>query len=701
MLVHAYAYQRHWYMMFLSKKQIKIMLHVMAKAFLHLCLLGSILAANTAVSAPIVTDKTYRVATEADDVVTRVLFDAVAYQFHLDIDYVNYPSFDAILKSVESGESDFAANVTYTNERAERFDFSSPTNIEYTYVFSHINAKLNDMRAVGVPKGTIYGSLIRDHYPHIELIEYDGAIKAKALLKAAKVDGVVDAINQLKPMLMEGLDAQLLNDQLPIQPVSIITPKQHNTLLLKQIESYVHSAAVQKLLRESVQKYQFDIRKQALRQSVIDSGLNVQRPLKIKLENVSQFAQYQRNGEVEGISADIVFQACDILLLKCQLVSTADETWESMYGDLLDKQIDILAPVTISQQRKSLIYFSDSYYRPEAILVKRENYKDNVYSNVSELVVERIGVIKDDFFEELLSGMLPHKALNVYKMQDEQIKALLNKEVDYVVLSRANFNQVLREADNLLPLVEDTLIGSFYSSDIAIGFPKNSMGASLAPLFSRAIKMIDTPKIINSYDYQPDWRATLAAEQAFSRQTQWLFMLVLGFLSIVALYLHSQSNTDNLTKLRNRRALYSRYSGGLNSYVTLIYLDVNNFKPINDNYGHEVGDEVLKSLASRINNIWRGRSYRISGDEFILIGQYNNDSLSSILKQLESFLFIDEKRGLSIEVNVAIGVSNQRDHFMSLQDVLHETDIAMYQAKHRHAEPKSTPKLNVISTSTR
>lgn len=168
--------------------------------------------------------------------------------------------------------------------------------------------------------------------------------------------------------------------QLPIQPVSIITPKQHNTLLLKQIESYVHSAAVQKLLRESVQKYQFDIRKQALRQSVIDSGLNVQRPLKIKLENVSQFAQYQRNGEVKGISADIVFQACDILLLKCQLASTADETWESMYGDLLDKQIDILAPVTISQQRKSLLYFSDSYYRPEAILVKRENYKDNVYT---------------------------------------------------------------------------------------------------------------------------------------------------------------------------------------------------------------------------------------------------------------------------------------------------------------------------------
>ncbi|MBF4424423.1 GGDEF domain-containing protein [Vibrio anguillarum] len=676
-------------------------INVMVRAFRLIGLLWLATAAHSVTSAPIINAKTYRVATEADDVVTRILFDAIAYQFRLEIDYVNYPSFDAILTAIEQGESDFAANVTYTEQRAQRFDFSSPTNIEYTYAFSHSNVQLTDLARVGVPKGTIYGELIAAYFPHIIQVEYDGARRAKELLSTAEVDVVVDAINQLKPMLMAGLDAQLLNDQLPIQPVAIITPKGHNTLLLNKIQEYVHSASVQKLLRKSVQKYQFDIRKQALRQSVIDSGLNVQRPLKVKLENINQFAQYQHDGKVKGINADIVFKACDILLLKCELASQPDETWESMYADLVNKRIDILVPVTVSQQRKSDVYFSDTYYQPEAVLIKRENYKDNVYSNVSELIVERIGVIKEDFFEELLGKMLPNKVLHVYKTQNELVKALLGKEVDYIVLNRANFNQILREADNLLPLEEDLFIGSFYSSEIAMGFPKNSMGASLAPLFTRAIKMIDTQKIINTYDYQPNWRATLAAEKTFSRHTQWLFTLVFGFLLVVAFYLHSQSVTDNLTKLRNRRALYRRYSRGLNSDLTLIYLDVNNFKPINDNYGHEVGDEVLKALASRIDSIWRGRSYRIGGDEFILIGQYSDEELEPVLMQLESFTYSDSARNLNIKVNVAIGVSNYRDHFMSLEEVLHQTDIAMYQSKHHGSGQRDNtkPLLKIIRSS--
>nr|CAA13159.1 z58f [Vibrio cholerae] len=48
-----------------------------------------------------------------------------------------------------------------------------------------------------------------------------------------------------------------------------------------------------------------------------------------------------------------MFQACEMLLLKCELVSNGQETWESMFDDLQDKSIDILAPITVSQQRKN------------------------------------------------------------------------------------------------------------------------------------------------------------------------------------------------------------------------------------------------------------------------------------------------------------------------------------------------------------
>ncbi|MCE3055273.1 transporter substrate-binding domain-containing protein, partial [Vibrio cholerae] len=214
----------------------------------------------------------------------------------------------------------------------------------------------------------------------------------------------------------------------------------------------------------------------------------------------------------------------------------------------------------------------------------REHYKDNVYSNVSELVAERVGVVKGDFFEELLQQMLPNKTLLTYASQKEKVQALMDKEVDYIVLNRASFNLLLRESEEMLPIVEDTMIGSFYQYDIAIGFAKNPLGATLAPLFSRAIKMLNTEQIIHTYDYQTNWRATLLAEKKYQRSTQWLFAMALLALFMVAFYLHGISHTDNLTKLRNRRALYNRYRRGLSPRQSLVYLDVNKFKLINDQY---------------------------------------------------------------------------------------------------------------------
>ncbi|KAA1206034.1 GGDEF domain-containing protein [Vibrio cholerae] len=647
--------------------------------------LGWLLISTSSLAA---TSTTYKVATEADDVVTRVLFDSIAHHFNLEIEYVNYPSFNDILVAIETGNADFAANITYTDLRAQRFDFSRPTNIEYTYLYSYGGLRLPELRLVGIPKGTIYGTLLKEHYPYIQQVEYEGHLEALTLLESGRVDGVVDAINQLKPMLLKGLDVQLLNDQLPIQPVSIVTPKGKHSTLLGKIEKYAHSAHVQRLLRESIQKYQLDIRKQALRQAVVESGLNVQRVLRVKLENNPQYALYQPDGSVRGISADVVFQACEMLLLKCELVSNGQETWESMFDDLQDKSIDILAPITVSQQRKNLAYFSESYYHPQAILVKREHYKDDVYSNVSELVAERIGVIKDDFFEELLQQMLPNKILFSYASQEEKVQALLNKEVDYIVLNRANFNLLLRESTEMLPIVEDTMIGSFYQYDIAIGFAKNPLGATLAPLFSRAIKMLNTEQIIHTYDYQPNWRATLLAEKKYQRSTQWLFAMAFIVLFMVAFYLHGISHTDNLTKLRNRRALYNRYRRGLSPRLSLVYLDVNTFKSINDQYGHEVGDKVLKQLAQRIETVWRGRSYRIGGDEFILIGECSAKRLEHVVAQCERFMFVDAERDVSFEVSVAIGIAKNRERTESLNEVMHQADITMYRAK---AESTQSP----------
>ena len=109
----------------------------------------------------------YKVAMEADDVVSRILFDRserFGLQVGMSIILVSTPFLMQLKR-----QRRFCANVTYTEARAALFEFSSPTNIEYTYLYSLTNANLDQVATVGVPAGTIYGELIRANYPELWL----------------------------------------------------------------------------------------------------------------------------------------------------------------------------------------------------------------------------------------------------------------------------------------------------------------------------------------------------------------------------------------------------------------------------------------------------------------------------------------------------------------------------------------------------
>nr|WP_238322323.1 GGDEF domain-containing protein [Vibrio mexicanus] len=482
-------------------------------------------------------------------------------------------------------------------------------------------------------------------------------------------------------MLMSGMDAQLLNHQLTIKPVSIVTAKGNHSDWLGQFERVVHSAYVQQHLRESIENYQFTIRQQALRSAVYNSGLNIKEPLKVKLENVGNFAVFNGDGSVTGISAEVLFEACQVLMLDCQLVNPATETWETMYTSLIDKQIDILTPITVTESRKEFVNFSEPYYEANAILVTREGYKTGVYRNVSELVTEQIGVVSGDIYDELLTSLLPKKTLLRYSNVDAQIAALLQGEVSYISLSEATFNRILRNASGDLPITKASSIAPFYSANIALGFAKTVKGEILSGLFSRAIKMIDVTKIIEQYDLAPNWQAALQAEKRYSRNNQMILLLVLGIVGVFAFYLHIQSNTDNLTSLKNRRSLHRKYRGGVRPELALVYIDVNHFKSINDSYGHEVGDDVLRLIAERIKSVWQGDCYRIGGDEFILVGKAKDKDIDKVKQSLGICRYYSGSKDLTFPVTSSIGLSVKRHEPMSLQAVLNCADQAMYKEK--------------------
>ncbi|MBD1577498.1 GGDEF domain-containing protein [Vibrio sp. S11_S32] len=165
----------------------------------------------------------------------------------------------------------------------------------------------------------------------------------------------------------------------------------------------------------------------------------------------------------------------------------------------------------------------------------------------------------------------------------------------------------------------------------------------------------------------------------------WILIFNTVFLSSVIWYVHRQSTTDNLTKLKNRRALYQKYSRGIPANKTVVYLDVNKFKHINDTYGHQVGDEVLKQLSQRILTHWRAHSFRLGGDEFVLIGMVTEAELQTLLEPILAFDFLSESGEHFVQVNASLGFSMPRAINLPIDEVLHLADVEMYKNKQNQA----------------
>lgn len=100
--------------------------------------------------------------------------------------------------------------------------------------------------------------------------------------------------------------------------------------------------------------------------------------------------------------------------------------------------------------------------------------------------------------------------------------------------------------------------------------------------------------------------------------------------------------TDELTKIGNRRKFYEDFLAFDNNYeYTLIIIDLNNFKKINDTFGHNKGDEVLCEFAQllfKVASQGEGSAYRLGGDEFIVVYPSTDISFESYIGELDQTL---------------------------------------------------------------
>lgn len=158
--------------------------------------------------------------------------------------------------------------------------------------------------------------------------------------------------------------------------------------------------------------------------------------------------------------------------------------------------------------------------------------------------------------------------------------------------------------------------------------------------------------------------------------------------------LEALAHTDPLTLLLNRRALTIKAMAELdrvrryNSPLTMLMIDIDHFKKINDTYGHLVGDDVLRSIATILQNSVRSVDMvaRYGGEEFVIVMPETDEKgavqfAERIRRRVEKHQF-DANDGKVCTVTVSIGVAVFPAPYVdTIDDLFARADAAMYQAK--------------------
>jgi len=322
-------------------------------------------------------------------------------------------------------------------------------------------------------------------------------------------------------------------------------------------------------------------------------------------------------------------------------------------------------------------------------LLDRDQYTPELYARTLAPLVKLHNASSDIFY--------------VYTMADLSGKTVFVLDTAKSPLLKTS--QHLQASEYLEPFTLRKEYESDWLEQLAAGriwvtptFQKDDYGNFLtghAPIFDSAGRYVGFVGVDFNLEYY------LAQEARFRTIVMWslisavIVALVLGYW--VARYqyaLYDQVQThyhssmrDELTALLNRRGALAAVGKVLTDRAAtthaVLLVDIDNFKSINDTYGHAVGDQVIARLAQSINHCIRGAdiSARLGGDEFMIFApDCDLEGAQEIADRLLAFVR-DSRAPQEIEYTVSVGITVDAQRNADFDTMYRRADTALYQAK--------------------
>ncbi|MGB1261502.1 MAG: transporter substrate-binding domain-containing protein [Cognaticolwellia sp.] len=409
-----------------------------------------------------------------------------------------------------------------------------------------------------------------------------------------------------------------------------------------------------------------------------------------------------RYGEFKGINPDI------IQLLAQRLNITIDyrvyDNFDTMYQGVLTGDVDVIGSVVANEERKEQVLFTESYWHmPWVILHPMELGKQ---LNLDNFKGKSLAIAKGYYLVSRIRNEYPTITLRLVDNSEQGLLAVQKGLVDGFIDNLSSGSELLKR-ESLVNLTMSVLEGvDVEANHLAV----NKALPTLANILNKAVLTIsdaDSQQIYEKW-FDISIETGLNKNVVLRVAAQIAVVIMIIIVVIMAwnrrLYREIKSRRelekqmkhmathDDLTGLANRILLKDRLSNAVKFHqrqklkIAVLFIDLDGFKGINDTYGHDVGDELLVDVATRLKGCVRESDtvVRFGGDEFVILltGLHNQDEAAyvadkvlNVIQQPLALSAVNATIGCSMGIAMYPGDGNSDNELLKVADSL------MYKAK--------------------
>lgn len=399
------------------------------------------------------------------------------------------------------------------------------------------------------------------------------------------------------------------------------------------------------------------------------------------------------HGEYFGINADFHQIFAERIGKQIKVVKT--HNWEQSLEFIKKRKCDILSSAQITEERKQYLAFTRPFnIYPIAIATRTDQ---NFIANLERVLNKQFVTVKGHAVNDMLKQKYPHMSITQVENARKGLDLVSRGNAFGYIDTVASIGYQTQKY-GILNIKISGVTQENYAMSVAV---RNDQPLLLS-IFNKAVASLSEAERISILN---KW-ISIKFEQKVDYTQTWKILSAIGVILlllalreyIVSKYkaklialnkdLEQLSNTDSLTGIANRHLLNNlffkeiarvqRYA----SKFSIIMLDVDHFKNINDNFGHSMGDHVLKNVAKLISGEIRTNDTvgRWGGEEFLILCPETDQNgalqlAESIRQKIEQYDF-----DIPIIITVSLGVAEYKDE-QSLENFIRDADNALYKAK--------------------